>query len=238
MIELRKDYLLDRWVILASMRKKRPRDFIRQSAAVASQVCVFCEGNEKLTPPEIGRISSPNGKWSMRWFPNLFPAAEKSGQKDVRTDNIFYTFAASYGSHEILVETPKHDRQLWDFSAAELNQLLHVYTDRIGSLEGRDAKKHGFPIRMAGKLAPLEGVVYVARGATNNAGSIFQLRKMLRSALHAQERKLGFSFVEILTMCPTGWFIQTGEAPDYLEDKLAAYHKPGVIKDVTGEDAP
>jgi 2-oxoglutarate ferredoxin oxidoreductase subunit beta len=106
------------------------------------------------------------------------------------------------------------------------------------SLEGRDPKKHGFPIRMAEMIAPLEGVAYVARGATNNAGSIFQLRKMLRSALDAQVRGLGFSFVEILTMCPTGWFIQTGEAPDYLDDKLASYHKPGVIKDLTGEAAP
>lgn len=105
------------------------------------------------------------------------------------------------------------------------------------SLEGRDPKKHGFPIRMAEMLAPLDGVAYVARGATNNAGNIFQLRKMLRSALQAQADGLGFSFVEILTMCPTGWFIQTGEAPDYLADKLQAYHKLGVIKDAS-EGAP
>lgn len=101
------------------------------------------------------------------------------------------------------------------------------------SLEGRDPKKHGYPIRMAEMLAPLDGVAYVARGATNNAGNIFQLRKMLRSALQAQADGLGFSFVEILTMCPTGWFIQTGEAPDYLEDKLEAFHKVGIIKDLT-----
>ena len=105
------------------------------------------------------------------------------------------------------------------------------------SLEGRDPKKHGFPIRMAEMLAPLEGVAYVARGATNNAGNIFHLRKMLRNAFAAQEQGLGFSFVEILTMCPTGWFIQTGEAPDYLDDKLGAYHKVGVIKDLPGAKA-
>jgi 2-oxoglutarate/2-oxoacid ferredoxin oxidoreductase subunit beta len=103
------------------------------------------------------------------------------------------------------------------------------------SLDGRDARKHGYPIRMAEMLAPLDGVAYVARGATNNAGNIFQLRKMLRSAFEAQAAGLGFTFVEILTMCPTGWFIQTGEAPDYLADKLQGYHKLGVIKDVAAE---
>lgn len=105
------------------------------------------------------------------------------------------------------------------------------------SLEGRDPARHGYPIRMAEMLAPLDGVAYVARGATNNAGSIFQLRKMLESAFKVQREGLGFGLVEILTMCPTGWFIQTGEAPDYLADKMASYHKPGVIKDVTVEAA-
>jgi len=103
------------------------------------------------------------------------------------------------------------------------------------TLEGRDPRRHGFPIRMAEMLAPLDGAAYVARGATNNAGNIFQLRKMLTSAFEVQRDRLGFSFVEILTMCPTGWFIQTGEAPDYLAERMASYHKPGIIKDVRAD---
>src|SRR3989344_4003355 len=142
MIELRKDYLLDRWVILAPMRKKRPRDFVRQQAGATSNICVFCAGSEKLTPPEIGRIGSPGSNWALRWFPNMFPAAEDGGQKEVRTDNTFYTFAASYGAHEIIVETPSHGRQLSDFSPAELKQLLHVYTGRLAALEARDGVKY------------------------------------------------------------------------------------------------
>ena len=105
------------------------------------------------------------------------------------------------------------------------------------SLEGRDAGRHGFPIRMIEMLAPLDGVAYLARGATNNAGNLFKTRKMIASALQAQNEKRGFSMVEILTMCPTGWFIKTGEAPDYLEDKMASYHKLGVIKDVSKDEA-
>ena len=105
------------------------------------------------------------------------------------------------------------------------------------SLEGRDAKRHGYPIRMIEMLAPLEGVAYLARGATNNAGNLFQTRKMIASALKAQDEKRGFSMVEILTMCPTGWFIKTGDAPDYLADQMASYHKIGVVKDVSKEQA-
>jgi 2-oxoglutarate ferredoxin oxidoreductase subunit beta len=51
-------------------------------------------------------------------------------------------------------------------------------------------------------------------------------------ALDSEVREAGFSFVEILTMCPTGWFIETAEAPRYLEGNLAAVHEPGVLKDI------
>ena len=61
---------------------------------------------------------------------------------------------------------------------------------------------------------------------------------MLRSALQAQANGLGFTFVEILTMCPTGWFLQTGEAPDSLQDTLQGFHKVGIIKDETKATTP
>jgi 2-oxoglutarate/2-oxoacid ferredoxin oxidoreductase subunit beta len=60
---------------------------------------------------------------------------------------------------------------------------------------------------------------------------------MLLQALRTQLAGAGFSFVEILTMCPTGWFVETDEAPGYLADKLAAVHTGGVLKDVVGAAA-
>ena len=53
---------------------------------------------------------------------------------------------------------------------------------------------------------------------------------MFRRAFETQERKEGFSFVEVLTMCPTGWFIPTGEGPDYLSSTLGEVHIMGELK--------
>jgi 2-oxoglutarate/2-oxoacid ferredoxin oxidoreductase subunit beta len=100
------------------------------------------------------------------------------------------------------------------------------------TLEGRDAEHHGFPIRVSSLIAELDGAAYVARGAVNNAGNVARTKKMIRRALETQEARLGFSFVEILTMCPTGWFVETPDAPDYLTTTLAPVHAPGVLKDV------
>jgi 2-oxoglutarate ferredoxin oxidoreductase subunit beta len=99
------------------------------------------------------------------------------------------------------------------------------------TLEGRDPAIHGYPILLSNLLAGLEGAAYVARGAVNSAGNVSRTKRMVRRAFETQLAGSGFSFVEILTMCPTGWFIETQEAPEYLTDNLAAVHQIGVLKD-------
>jgi len=100
------------------------------------------------------------------------------------------------------------------------------------SLQGRQADRHGRPILLSSLVAQIDGAAFVARGAVNNAGNVARTKKMLLRAFETQRDGAGFSFVEILTMCPTGWFVETEEAPRYLDDNLAAVHAPGVLKDV------
>jgi 2-oxoglutarate/2-oxoacid ferredoxin oxidoreductase subunit beta len=100
------------------------------------------------------------------------------------------------------------------------------------SLDGRDAVAHGRPILLADLLAQLDGAAFVARGAVNSAGNVANAKRMLRRAFETQLEGAGFSFVEILTMCPTGWFVETQDAPSYLTRSLGAVHTGGVLKDV------
>ncbi len=98
------------------------------------------------------------------------------------------------------------------------------------SIEGRDAARHGHPMRIAELLAQIDGVGYVARGAVNDAGNVARTKRTIVDAFTAQQQALGPSFVEILTMCPTGWFVPTAEAPDYLATKIAGTHAVGVLR--------
>lgn len=98
------------------------------------------------------------------------------------------------------------------------------------TIDGRDAAYHGYPILIGDLIARLEGAAYVARGSVHNAGSVARTGKMLRRAFETQRRGEGFSFVEILTMCPTGWFIPTGEGPGYLSSTLGEVHIMGELK--------
>ena len=107
------------------------------------------------------------------------------------------------------------------------------------SLEGRDPAAHGRPILLADLVAQLDGAAYVARCAVSSAGELARTHRALRRALDTQLEGAGFSFVEILTMCPTGWFIETADAPSYLAENLGTVHRAGVLKDVRADgEAP
>lgn len=100
------------------------------------------------------------------------------------------------------------------------------------TLDGRDAQYHGYPILIGDLLATLQGAAYVARGSVHNAGSVARTKKMLRRAFETQLRGDGFSFVEVLTMCPTGWFVPTAEGPGYMTETLGSVHVVGELKTV------
>ncbi len=145
MMELRKDYILDRWVVISENRGKRPHDFKQDKSIYADdkgpEHCFFCPGHEDQTPPEWGRIGQGKG-WEVRWFKNKFPAVETRGNPEIQTHNHFFTFSDAYGHHEIIVETPHHDLQIWDFDEEKLVQILKVYANRIGELGGKPHIKY------------------------------------------------------------------------------------------------
>jgi 2-oxoglutarate/2-oxoacid ferredoxin oxidoreductase subunit beta len=98
------------------------------------------------------------------------------------------------------------------------------------SLDGRDAEYHGYPILIGDLIAQLQGAAYVARGSVHNAGAVARTRKMFKRAFETQLRGEGFTFVEVLTMCPTGWFIPTAEGPGYMNETLGEVHIMGELK--------
>jgi 2-oxoglutarate/2-oxoacid ferredoxin oxidoreductase subunit beta len=98
------------------------------------------------------------------------------------------------------------------------------------SLDGRDAEYHGYPILIGDLISQLDGASYVARGSVHNAGEVARTKKMFRRAFETQLERKGFSFVEVLTMCPTGWFIPTADGPGYLDDTLGEVHVVGELK--------
>jgi len=149
MNELRKDYLLDRWVIIASERAKRPMDFMVKKSEYPVGVCYFCPGSEDKTPPEIGRLEK-DGKWTVRWFPNKFPATtEKKGNlsEGLLTSN------AAYGKHEVIVETPVHEKDFEELTPEEIAGVFDVCAKRISELSRMNGVEYVLVFKNRGRDA-------------------------------------------------------------------------------------
>ena len=95
---------------------------------------------------------------------------------------------------------------------------------------GRDRERHGNPIKIAELVAQLDGTAYAARSATHTASGIKLTKQYLLEAFRSQLDGRGFSLVEILTMCPTDWFVSPDKGPEFLEKHLVPTFPLGVIK--------
>ncbi|MDF1497875.1 MAG: galactose-1-phosphate uridylyltransferase [Patescibacteria group bacterium] len=141
MIEIRKDYILNRWSYIAADRGKRVKQFDKIETNHKDSVCFFCVGNEQLTPPEIGRIGNKSS-WKVRWFPNKFPAVDENSIQETMTSEKYYTSGGAFGYHEVIAETPDHERQFSDLNENEIKDVLLAYTERMKDLSKRDKIKY------------------------------------------------------------------------------------------------
>jgi len=96
---------------------------------------------------------------------------------------------------------------------------------------GRNEMIHGNPIRVAEMLATLPAPTYVERVAIGTSKQIMKARKAIKKALRIQAEGKGYSFVEIVSSCPTGWKMDPVNARDWLIDDMLKVFPLGVFKD-------
>ncbi|MGA3105982.1 MAG: 2-oxoacid:acceptor oxidoreductase family protein [Terriglobales bacterium] len=96
---------------------------------------------------------------------------------------------------------------------------------------GRRPSNEGFPLHMAELLATLEAPVYIERVALSDNKNIMKARRAVRKALERQRDGAGFSFVEILSPCPTIWSKDPVEARRWIADKMIPAFPLNVFRD-------
>lgn len=98
------------------------------------------------------------------------------------------------------------------------------------SPKGRTVAEHGYPTRITEMLALLDGVVYVARVALDKPANIMRARAAIKKAFEIQLAGDGFSMVEILTACPSGWRLSPLEALKWIGETQTKTYPLGVLK--------
>jgi 2-oxoglutarate ferredoxin oxidoreductase subunit beta len=98
------------------------------------------------------------------------------------------------------------------------------------SPNGRDVETQGFPIRAAEMLSTLDGSSYVVRRSLHDPKNTRMAKKAIRTAFETQARGLGFSMVELLSICPTNWGLTPMDSLKWIEDHMVPFFPIGDFK--------
>jgi UDPglucose--hexose-1-phosphate uridylyltransferase len=138
MPQLRQNTATKEWVIIATERAKRPEEFqvpLEKERSEPIDHCPFCPGNESLTPDELFAFRTYGTKagskgWWIRVVPNKFPALTPTGTtKRIITED-FYRYMDGVGDHEIIIESPDHNRSMATMDQKQVEELFLAYRER------------------------------------------------------------------------------------------------------------
>lgn len=157
MAELRRDPVAGRWVIIASERAPRPRDFQIIKRTPGAGFCPFCEGNEDKTPPEVlayrDERSRPNRPgWRVRVVPNKYPALRIEGPLEKRGSGVYDTMTG-VGAHEVFIESPEHVTSPSQLSPEAVQDVVWAYRDRMLDLKQDSRLVYALVFKNVGEAA-------------------------------------------------------------------------------------
>lgn len=190
---------------------------------------------------DVGNIQAAHGR----------APAVATGYKRSNPDSIMISYQgdgdlAAIGANEILQAANRGEQMtvffvnnaIYGMTGGQMAPTTLIGQKSTTSPRGRSSQNEGFPLRMSEIIATLEAPVYVERVMLTDVKNIARARKAVRKALKIQIDKKGFSFVEVLSPCPTGWKTTSVNAKKWITDVLSKYFEPGVKKDVSEDRQP
>jgi 2-oxoisovalerate ferredoxin oxidoreductase beta subunit len=183
---------------------------------------------------DIGNISASHGR----------APAVATGVKRVRPEAIVFCYQgdgdlAAIGGNEILHAANRGENisvffinnGIYGMTGGQMAPTTPLGQKTTTSPRGRAFGVEGPPMRMCELLCTLDGPVYIERVALTDAKNHMRARKAVRKAFQNQIEGRGFSFVEILTSCPSGWKVSPVEAISWVEKNMIPIFPLKVFKD-------
>ena len=97
---------------------------------------------------------------------------------------------------------------------------------------GRDPRLNGYPYKIAEMMAHLDGATYITRQSVHTPANVRKCKKAIRKAFENSMAGKGFSLVEVVSTCNSGWKLSPVASNEWLEQNMLPYYPLGDIKDV------
>ncbi len=97
--------------------------------------------------------------------------------------------------------------------------------------QGRDKRLNGYPYKIAEMMAHLDGATYITRQSVHTAAGVRKCKKAIRKAFENSLAGNGFSLVEVVATCSSGWKLTPTAANTWLAENMLPFYPLGDIKD-------
>lgn len=97
---------------------------------------------------------------------------------------------------------------------------------------GRDPRLNGYPYKISDMLCHLDGVCYVTRQSVHKPANVRKCKAAIRKAFENAMAGKGFSLVEVVSTCNSGWKLSPVAANKWMEENMLPFYELGDLKDV------
>lgn len=170
--------------------------------------------------------------------------AMATGIKRSRPDTIVFSYQgdgdlASIGMAEIVHAAARGENitvifinnTIYGMTGGQMAPTTLVGQVATTAPKGRNEKLQGNPINVSEMLSQLKSAKYIERVSVDTPQNVMKAKKAIKKAFQNQIDGVGFSFVEVLSICPTNWGVDPIKALDFLRDKMMPQYPLGVFKD-------
>lgn len=96
---------------------------------------------------------------------------------------------------------------------------------------GRSFAEHGSPLKVCEILNQLDAPAFIARVAIGSENQLIDAQKTIKKAIQNQVDGRGYSFVEILSPCPSNWHCTPVDARNRVVNEMVKTFPLGVFRD-------
>ena len=186
--------------------------------------------------------------YDMATAPHGRSAAAATGLKRTNPDTLVFTYQgdgdlASIGLAETIHAANRGENitvifinnGIYGMTGGQMAPTTLVGMKATTAPGGRDPKLHGYPLHMSEIINQLTAPVYIERVSFNNPANARKAKAAIRKGFQNQLDGRGYSFIEVMTSCPTNWGLSPEKSLAFLEEKMMQEFPLGVLRDKSKE---